>query len=63
MRRLEDEEGNEGTELSGCENRNADVLGLPGGAFKTILSVRGVETHSGGEVGEGVTIGWVITSP
>ena len=76
---IEGNEGNDVPELSACENRNADVLGLPGGACKTILSVRGVEIHStegvsdegllslrGGNAGEGAAMGgvrWMITSP
>lgn len=76
---IEGNEGNEVPELRACENRNADVLGLPGGACKTILSVRGVEIHStegvsdeallslrGGNAGEGAATGgvrWMITSP
>lgn len=42
-------EGNEGydvSELRARKDRNADVLGLPGGACKTTLSVPGVEIHS-----------------
>jgi hypothetical protein len=76
---IEGNEGNEVPELRACENRNADVLGLPGGACKTVLSVRGVEIHStewvsdegllsmrGGNAGEGAAMGgvrWMITSP
>lgn len=76
---IEGSEGNEVPELRAWEYRNADVLGLPGGACKTILSVRGVEIHStegvsdegllslrGGNAGEGAAIGglrWMITSP
>ena len=72
-------EGNEGNEVPGLSAGNADVLGLPGGACKTILPVRGVEIHStegvsdegllslsGSDVGEGAAMGgerWMITSP
>jgi hypothetical protein len=75
----EGNEGNEVSELRACEDRNADVLGLPGGACKTMLSVPGVEIHStegvsdegllslrGGKTGEGAATGrvwWMITSP
>lgn len=75
---IEGKEGNEVSELRAREDRNADVLGLPGGACKTILSVLGVEIHSTewvsdegllslrGNAGEGAAMGgvrWMITSP
>ena len=69
---IEGNEGNEVSELRAREVRNADVLGLPGGACKMMLSVPGVEIHStdsvsddgllslrGPNAGEGVAMGGV----
>jgi hypothetical protein len=69
---IEGNEGKEVSELRANEVRNADVLGLPGGACKTTLSVAGVEIHSteavsdegllslrGGNAGEGAAMGGV----
>jgi len=76
---IEGNDDNEVSEPRACKDRNADVLGLPGGACKTTLSVPGVEIHStegvsdegllnlrGGSAGEGAAmrgVWWMITSP